>query len=568
MFIFDPLTQGLELLSQRELQMAEHLFLKIINDPYSQREELKQARNYLNDIRACQTGAKTLNFESYKKLANTNDISLDKIIQLLSEVYFLPINTYHDFDEAIAKRIPGSISRLKQVKIRDIVARDEFFVQVERAGILSIKEKLFEMSIEEGEELEVYAKYRWETIFRKFVEQVNPILLERHLELLEYILETGEVELLEDPKLSILTPKYRWIIESTLKIKWYLLRSYFFKAKSEIQAQFKKKEGTRKYWEDVKYKKIKIFESCDFQESSIQKFLYVDKLNYRTLEEIHKFAGELGQTLIPRDVSLALRGVDKARDHIRERGGYLMGGRKSFQDELIALGFSRNNSYQIARQAKRSNSHQIAEAFQFALRVTEEEIYWYRIPSQSNKIRADIEAQCSKHLSTVRIHLFERGRLNKLLLQAGKSLVRQYMIKIYGEDVVDLHCFFRLETIHQYYKLKFFKIHKQHVPSVSELIKISRKELRPLFQEGYKAFVQKKRLSISAKLLADLDRHRSVTLWEDPYTTVEEKLLLKFWFLMDHGVSITQSLIQKGVLQPGFDLWGYLKNQSLEECSN
>jgi len=548
--------------------MAEHLFLKIINDPYSQREELKQARNYLNDIRACQTGSKTLNFESYKKLANTNDISLDKIIQLLREIYFLPINTYQEFDEAIAKKIPDSISRLKQVKIRDIVARDEFFAQLERAGVLSIKEKLSEISVEDGAELEVYAKYRWETIFRKFVEQVNPILLERHLELLEYILETGEVELLEDPKLSILTPKYRWIIESTLKIKWYLLRSYFFKAKSEIQAQFKKKEGTRKYWEDVKYKKIKIFESCNFQESSIQKFLYVDKLNFRTLEEIHKFAGELGQTLIPRDVSLALRGVDKARDHIRERGGHLMGRRKAFQDELIVLGFSRKNSYQIARQAKRSNSHQIAEAFQFALRVTEEEIYWYRIPSQSNKIREDIETQCSKHLSTVRIHLFERGRLNKLLLQAGKSLVRQYMIKIYGEDVVDLHCYFRLETIHQYYKLKFFKIHKQHVPSVSELIKISRKELRPLFQEGYKAFIQKKRLSIPAKLLADLGRHRSVTLWEDPYTTVEEKLLLKFWFLMDHGVSITQSLIQKGVLQPGFDLWGYLKNQSLEECDN
>ena len=44
MFIFDPLTQGLELLAQRELQMAEHLFLKIVNDPYSQREELKLAR--------------------------------------------------------------------------------------------------------------------------------------------------------------------------------------------------------------------------------------------------------------------------------------------------------------------------------------------------------------------------------------------------------------------------------------------------------------------------------------------------------------------------------------------
>ncbi|MCH7623032.1 MAG: hypothetical protein IIB46_03015, partial [Nitrospinae bacterium] len=309
MFIFDPLTQGLELLSQRELQMAELLFLKIINDPYSQREELKRARNYLNDIRACQTGKKTLNFESYKKLANASDISLDNITQLLQEIYFLPINTYKAFDAAIAQRIPDVISRLKQIKIGDIVARDELFSKIEKDGIRSIKIKLKDISAKMGNGSEVFTKYRWETIYRKFVEQVNPILLERHLELLEYILETGEVELLEDPKLNILTPKYQWILESTLNIKWYLLRSYFFKAKSEIQAQFTKKEGTRKYWEDVKYKKIKIFESCNFQESSIQKFLYIDKLNFMTLEEIHKFARELGLALIPRDVSLALRGV-------------------------------------------------------------------------------------------------------------------------------------------------------------------------------------------------------------------------------------------------------------------
>lgn len=568
MFIFDPLTQGLELLSQRELQMAEHLFLMIINDPYSQREELKQARMYLNDIRACQTGSKTLNFDSYKKIANTKDISLDKITELLQEIYFLPISTYHEFDEAIAKRVPDAISRLKQVKIRDIVARDEFFAQIEKDGILSIKNNLNEINASGSGEPVLFATHRWETIYRKFVEQVNPILLERHLELLEYILESGEVELLDDPKLNILTPKYRWIIESTLNIRWYLLRSYFFKAKSEIQEQFKKKEGTRKYWEDVKYKKIKIFESCDFHESSIQKFLYVDKLNYKTLEEIHKFAGGLGQKLIPRDVSLALRGVDKARDHIRERGGYLMGKRKDFQDELIGLGFSRKNSYQIARQAKRSNSHQIAEAFESALRVAREEICWYRIPPDAIQIRDNIEAQCCKHLSTVRIHLFERGRLNKLLLQAGKSLVRQYMIAIYGEGVVDLHCYFRLETIHQYYKLKFYKIHQQHVPSVSELIKISRKELQPLLIEGFESFVRKKRLHIPERLLQDVGRHRSVTLWEDAYTTVEEKLLLKFWFLMDHGVPITQKLIDTGVLQPKFDLLGYLKNQPLEECNN
>ena len=44
--------------------------------------------------------------------------------------------------------------------------------------------------------------YRYKTIFRKFIEQINPFLLERHLELLDYILATGEIQLLEDSKLT------------------------------------------------------------------------------------------------------------------------------------------------------------------------------------------------------------------------------------------------------------------------------------------------------------------------------------------------------------------------------
>ena len=283
---------------------------------------------------------------------------------------------------------------------------------------------------------------------------------------------------------------------------------------------------------------------------------------------MHQFAAGLGLNLIPRDVSLALRGVNKAKDHIRERGGYLMGSRKAFQDQLIELGFSRESSYKIARQAKRSNNHQISDAFKLALDVARDEIYWYRIPTRSEKIRGDIEAQCLKHLSTVRIHLFERGRLNKLLLQAGKPLIRQYLIKTYGEDVVNLHCYFRLETIHQYYKLKFFQYHGQQVPSVSELIKISRKDFQPILVEGYSAFIKKKRLNIPPDLFDEIAQHRSVTIWEDPYTIPEEKLMLKFWFLMDHGVSVTQGLIQRGVLRPGGDLWDVVKNQSLVVCNS
>lgn len=564
MFVFNPMTQGLELLAQRELQKAEHLFLQVINDPYSQTEELTQARHLLKDIRSCQNGSQTLDFDRYYKLAQNTRISLDKVADMLRDVYFLPVSGYQEIDRVLSEKIPEVISRLKQVKIRDIVARDEFLDKMEKNAATRIQEKIREMGgMAQNNALRMDV-FRWKTVFRKFVEQVNPILLERHLELLEYILETEEMSLLDDPKLSLMTPKYRWILESTVRIRWYLLRSYFFKARSEIEDQFKKKEGTRKYWEELKYKKIEIFESCGFNEANIQKFLYIDKLNYKTLKEIHRFAGSFGLQLIPRDVSLALRGVEKAKDHIKERGGFLMGERKAFQDRLMKLGFSEDNAYQIARQAKKTNNHQIAQAFTQALRVAREEIYWYRIPTDSGSLRLNIEAQCLKHLSTVRIHLFERGRLNKLLLLEGKPLIRKYLIRIYGEDVTDLHCYFRLETVHQYYKLKFFQYHGERVPSVSELIKISRKDFQAYIREGYQSFIKKKRITLSPALIKENAQHQSATGWEDVYTLPEEKLLLKFWFLMDHGVAITQKTIDRGLLKPGVDLWGEMKNQSLE----
>ncbi len=559
MFVFDPINQGLELLSRRDLQKAETLFLRIINDPYAQKDELNEARTYLNDIRACQSGSKTLDFSAYKKLSRKSNLSLDGIDLLLAEIYFSPLETYDEFDNRLTKMIPEVISCLKQVKIRDIVARDEFFDKIEKKGKRFIKHKVLEKKKLDESGFKPFDINRWKTIYRKFIEQINPILLERHLELLDYVLETVEITLLDDPKLSILTPKYHWIIDSTIKSKWYLLRSYFFKAKQEIQAQFKKKEGTRKYWEEVKYRKIKIFEKCCFNEQNIQKFLYIDKLNYKTLEEIYTFAREYGLNLVPRDVSLALRGANKAKDHIKERGGFLRGERKAFQDQLLALGFSKENSYQVARQAKRFNNHQITDAFKLSLDVMREEIYWYRVPVQSTYLKEALESQCVKHLSTVRIHLFERGRLNKILLKAGKALVRKYLIRIYGEKVVSLHCYFRLETIHQYYKLKFFQHHSKHIPSVSELIKISRMDFSPLLIDGYKEFIKKKRLDIPSRLFEEISSHRSVTLWEDPHTTPQEKLMLKFWFLMDHGVNITQGLVQKGLLRPGVDLYAFLK---------
>ena len=567
MFIYDTMSQGLELLARRELQDAENLFLNVINDPYSQPQEIKQAKQYLNDIRDCEKGDKTLNFELYRDLVKKVVVSMGYVDELLADIYFLPISSYAEIEQELFSRIPAIVNRLKQIKIIDISSRDKLFEGFEKSGASQIRNRLKERNglVEQGGNS--FDNYRYKTIFRKFLEQINPILLERHLELLDYILVTGEIEFLEDPKLTVLTPKYSWIIESTINNRCFLLRSYFFKAKSEIESQFNKKEGTRKYWEELKYKKIRIFEACNFSESNIQKFLFTDKLNYKTLEEIHSFANSMNLGLMPRDVSLALRGVEKAKDHIRERGGFLLGNRKVFQDALLELGFSKKNAYFIARQAKRSNNHQIQEAFKLALQVARDEIAWYRIPPDSEKLVMEIESQCVKHLSTVRIHLFERGRLNKTLLQEGKKLIRGYLEKVYGEKVSELHCYFRLETIHQYYKLKFFQYHEAAIPTVSELIKISRKDFRPTILKGYGEFIKKKQLQIPNALYKKIATKTSVTNWEDPNVTPEEKILLRFWFLMDHGVTINQKIIDLGVLKPGFDIWGFLKGQG-EGCKS
>mgnify|MGYP001395786941 FL=1 len=566
MFVYDPMTQGIELLAQRELQSAEILFLNVVNDPYSQPEETKRAKNFLNEIRACQKGDRKLDFEVYKKLVKKLIISLDYVDELLSEVYFSGAISYQDFDLQFSSKIPTLVSRLKQIKISDISGRDNLFKKMEKSGLRRVKKELKEKG-KHSSPGQIFDPFRWKTIYRKFIEQINPVLLERHLELLDYILATGEIQLLDDPKLSVSTPKHNWIIESTLNNEWYLLRSYFFKARSETQFQFKKKEGTRKYWEEVKYKKIKIFEACKFSEIDIQKFLFIDKLNYKTLEEIYKYSQALGMELMPRDVSLALRGIDKSKDHIKERAGFLIGSRKVFQGALIDLGFSKANAYIVAKQAKRSNNHQISKAFRQSLQFTSDEIFWYRIPPNCQKIKADIEAQCVKHLSTVRVHLFERGRLNKLLLKAGKALIRKYLEKIYGDKVSELHCYFRLETIHQYYKLKFFEYNHSQIPSVSELIKVSRKQFQSTVLSGYKTFLQKKRIDIPSSLYNAIAMHKSGTGWEDSYTTPEEKLLLRFWFLMDHGVAVNQKTINSGVLKPGEDIWGFVKGQG-EECNS
>ncbi len=563
MFVFDPLIQGLQFLGQRELQRAENLFLSVINDPYAEPNDSKLARQYLNDIRSCQRGSLNPDFSHYRSLAKGKSRSFDNVILLLFDLYFSDSKSFQEFDQVLTISFPTIIGQLKRLKVKDILSRDELIESMEKTGL----KRIHELLKQNGEGNTPFDSYRWKTIFRKFVAKANPILLERHLELLEYILESGEIHLLDDQKLTTLTPKYRWIIESTIKSKWYLLRSYFFKAKIEIQEQFSKKKGTRKYWEEIKYKKIKIFEECGFHEKHIQKFLYSDKLNYKTLLEIHEYSRKFSLKLAPRDISLALRGLQKAKNHIKERAGWLTGKRKDFQEKFIKLGFSRKNAYQIAKQAKCSNGEKIAETYKECTRIACDEIYWYRVQPDSIKLLKDLEEQCLKHLSTARIHLFERGRLNKLLLQSGKSMIRNYLIRAYGEGVLNLHCYFRLETIHQYYKLKFFQYHADSIPSVSELIKVSRKDFKAMVIQGYSKFVKKRRLLVSNNQLSKLETYNSKTEWEDRHTTPEEKFLLKAWFLMDHGVSVTQGLIKKGVMAPGFNLLDLVDLQE-EDCKS
>ena len=144
MFIYDSMTQGLEFLAQRELQSAESLFLNIINDPYSQPEETKRARIYLNDIRACQTGNKNLDFDVYKKLVKKVVVSLDYMDDLLSEIYFSDASSYEELNLQFSSKIPSLISRLEQIKISDISERDKLFQKIEKNGLKGVKKRLKE----------------------------------------------------------------------------------------------------------------------------------------------------------------------------------------------------------------------------------------------------------------------------------------------------------------------------------------------------------------------------------------------------------------------------------------
>ena len=142
----------------------------------------------------------------YKKLVKKVVVSLDYIDDLLSEVYFSEASSYEDFDRQFFSKIPSLISRLKQIKISDISERDKLFQKIEKNGLQRVKKRLKEKKKLTGSEQQ-FDPFRWKTIFRKFIEQINTILLERHLELLDYILATGEIKLLGYPQTFCINPK-------------------------------------------------------------------------------------------------------------------------------------------------------------------------------------------------------------------------------------------------------------------------------------------------------------------------------------------------------------------------
>ncbi|MEO2043175.1 MAG: hypothetical protein ABGX43_01115, partial [Nitrospinaceae bacterium] len=142
MFVYDSMTQGLELLAMRELQEAENLFLNVINDPLTLPEVTKQAKQYLSDIRDCKRGDRTLDFDIYKSLVKKVDVSLDYLDEIISDTYFSHARSYAEIDEKLSSKISSIVSRLKQIKIRDVSARDKLFARLESSSAQLVKKRL------------------------------------------------------------------------------------------------------------------------------------------------------------------------------------------------------------------------------------------------------------------------------------------------------------------------------------------------------------------------------------------------------------------------------------------
>ena len=132
MFSYDPINDGLKFLASRDLENAEIMFLRIMNDPYAHQDELSLARKYLNDIRDCQSGVATLDFSDYKKITKKLSDSLGDINEVLAEIYFSSALEYSEIDEALRKYIPAVVSKLKQIRIKGIADRDNLYKQIKK----------------------------------------------------------------------------------------------------------------------------------------------------------------------------------------------------------------------------------------------------------------------------------------------------------------------------------------------------------------------------------------------------------------------------------------------------
>ena len=105
MFSYDQINDGLKFLASRDLENAEIMFLRIMNDPYAHQDELSLARKYLNDIRDCQSGVATLDFSDYKKITNKPSDSIGDINKILAKIYFCSALEYSEIDEALKKNL-------------------------------------------------------------------------------------------------------------------------------------------------------------------------------------------------------------------------------------------------------------------------------------------------------------------------------------------------------------------------------------------------------------------------------------------------------------------------------
>ena len=98
---------------------------------------------------------------------------------------FPPCQTFQEFDKEMDTEAVKAFSTLKQIKIRDITARDLLYQEIEKNGLKCVKEKLAELKTENGEGVPEYDAYRWKTVFRKFVETINPIIVKNEILLLD-----------------------------------------------------------------------------------------------------------------------------------------------------------------------------------------------------------------------------------------------------------------------------------------------------------------------------------------------------------------------------------------------